>query len=130
MFLNLFFFLIEANIEKCNGDFLPLNYWDIDGETKRIEPKLKRHPMTILWIRFIEDGAISACTKSVKYFKINILKTSVKIDFGLKDPSSVSEKKTGKKNPKSSAVNLQFFFCLVFVCNFNCPFFSILTIVF
>ena len=48
--------------------------------------------MTIFWIRFMEDGAISAFRKSVKYFKINVLKTSVKIDFGLKDPSSASEK--------------------------------------
>ena len=87
---------------------------------KTNQPKLKRHPTTILWIRFIEGGAISAFTKSVIYFKINILKTSVKIDFGLKR-SIVRIRKSQEENRRRKIRwKLAVFspgFCLL---NFNC----------
>ena len=56
----------------------------------------KKYLEIVLWHNFhsfilrskIEGGTISAFTKSVEDFKINILKTNAKIDFGARLSSS------------------------------------------
>ena len=47
--------------------------------TQRIEPRAKRHQMTISWIRFIEGGTISVPKSTILITNVS---SNAEIDFG------------------------------------------------